>query len=246
MMVAAMSLRRVREGSAYGTATAPTLTGMGANLIAGATSHRIVRSGAGEDGIDASGCRQNRRPRSEPARNFHPRSQPQIRRYRRPRTADPRHSRQSSGSLGHNGAGKTTTIRLLTTLLEPSGGSAEVAGHDLATDLMRLRAAIGYLPENVRLYDNFTTVENLSFFARLSGLSSPADRVGETLAFLEIEDLANRRVGTFSKGMRQRVGLAQAILHRPKVLFLDEPTAGLDPMGVRKLRQIVVERTAPA
>lgn len=143
------------------------------------------------------------------------------------------------GFLGHNGAGKTTTIRLLTTLQAPSGGSATVAGHDIATDPMGLRGAIGYLPENVRLYDNFTTAENLMFFARLSGLAVPADAVKEALAFLKIEDLADRRVGTFSKGMRQRVGLAQAILHRPSVLFLDEPTSGLDPMGVRMLREII-------
>ncbi len=143
------------------------------------------------------------------------------------------------GFLGHNGAGKTTTIRLLTTLLAPSAGQASVAGHDLATDPMALRAAIGYLPENVRLYDRFTTQENLVFFGRLSGLSDVEDRVADTLAFLGIEALADRRVGTFSKGMRQRVGLAQAILHRPELLFLDEPTSGLDPMGVRLLREIV-------
>lgn len=148
------------------------------------------------------------------------------------------------GFLGHNGAGKTTTIRILTTLLAPTGGSASVAGHDVATDPMGVRRSIGYLPENVRLYENFTTVENLDFFARLSGLPRPADAIRETLAFLEIEDLADDRVGTFSKGMRQRVGLAQAILHRPRVLFLDEPTSGLDPMGVRMLRGIVEKLNA--
>jgi ABC-2 type transport system ATP-binding protein len=104
---------------------------------------------------------------------------------------------------------------------------------------MGLRASIGYLPENVRLYDTFTTQENLMFFARLSGVENPAEQVRETLDFLSISDLANRRVGTFSKGMRQRVGLAQAILHRPEVLFLDEPTSGLDPMGVRMLRELI-------
>nr|WP_232843812.1 ABC transporter ATP-binding protein [Rhodobacter amnigenus] len=143
------------------------------------------------------------------------------------------------GFLGHNGAGKTTTIRLLTTLLEPTTGSARVAGHDIISDPLKVRAAIGYLPENVRLYDRFTTRENLMFFARLSGLEKPADAVHETLDFLNITELADRRVGTFSKGMRQRVGLAQAILHRPDVLFLDEPTSGLDPMGVRQLREII-------
>lgn len=143
------------------------------------------------------------------------------------------------GFLGHNGAGKTTTIRLLTTLLAPSSGVARVAGHDIASDPLKVRAAIGYLPENVRLYDRFTTHENLTFFARLSGVANPVEAVRETLDFLDIDPLADRRVGTFSKGMRQRVGLAQAILHQPDVLFLDEPTSGLDPMGVRQLREII-------
>jgi ABC-2 type transport system ATP-binding protein len=143
------------------------------------------------------------------------------------------------GFLGHNGAGKTTTIRLLTTLLAPSSGTARVAGHDVASDPLKVRAAIGYLPENVRLYDRFTTRENLIFFARLSGVANPADAVRETLDFLDIAPLADALVGTFSKGMRQRVGLAQAILHQPEVLFLDEPTSGLDPMGVRQLREII-------
>ncbi|MFZ5752351.1 MAG: ABC transporter ATP-binding protein [Pseudomonadota bacterium] len=143
------------------------------------------------------------------------------------------------GFLGHNGAGKTTTIRLLTTLLAPTSGTARVAGHDVVSDPLGVRAAIGYLPENVRLYDRFTTRENLTFFARLSGVANPADAVRATLDFLDIAALADRRVGTFSKGMRQRVGLAQAILHDPQVLFLDEPTSGLDPMGVRQLRGII-------
>ena len=143
------------------------------------------------------------------------------------------------GFLGHNGAGKTTTIQLLTTLARPSTGRANVAGHDILTDAMAVRRSIGYVPENVRLYDTFTTRENLMFFARLSAVDGPADRVAETLDFLGIADLAARRVGEFSKGMRQRVGLAQAILHRPEVLFLDEPTSGLDPMGVKLLRRVI-------
>lgn len=143
------------------------------------------------------------------------------------------------GFLGHNGAGKTTTIRLLTTLVEPSGGSASIGGFDLNSDPMGVRGAIGYLPENVRLYDNFTTAENLMFFAKLSGVKTPEDRVRDVLDFLNITELADRKVGQFSKGMRQRVGIAQAILHRPSILFLDEPTSGLDPMGVRMLREVI-------
>lgn len=143
------------------------------------------------------------------------------------------------GFLGHNGAGKTTTIQLLTTLARPTTGRASVAGHDILTDPMAVRRSIGYVPENVRLYDTFTTRENLIFFAQLSAVDHPSDRVAETLDFLDIADLADRRVGEFSKGMRQRVGLAQAILHGPEVLFLDEPTSGLDPMGVKLLRRVI-------
>lgn len=147
------------------------------------------------------------------------------------------------GFLGHNGAGKTTTIRMLTTLIKPSSGNATVGGHDLMADPLRLKSEIGYLPENVRLYDRFTTEENLTFFARLSGVQNSKEVIADTLEFLNITHLANLNIGTFSKGMRQRVGLAQAILHRPSILFLDEPTSGLDPIGVLQLREII-ERLA--
>ncbi len=143
------------------------------------------------------------------------------------------------GFLGHNGAGKTTTIRLLTTLLEPSSGEAIVAGCDARRNVVQLRRQIGYLPENVRLYDALSTRENLRFFASLSQIDDARERVEEVMDFLQIRDLADRRLGTFSKGMRQRVGLAQAIVHRPSILFLDEPTSGLDPMGVRMLREVI-------
>lgn len=143
------------------------------------------------------------------------------------------------GFLGHNGAGKTTTIRLLTTLLEPSSGEATVAGWDARRNVVQLRRQIGYLPENVRLYDALSTRENLRFFASLSQIDDARERVEEVMDFLKIRDLADRHLGTFSKGMRQRVGLAQAIVHRPSILFLDEPTSGLDPMGVRMLREVI-------
>ena len=143
------------------------------------------------------------------------------------------------GFLGHNGAGKTTTVHMLTTLARPASGTAEIAGADIVGDPMGVRRQIGYVPENVRLYDTLTAQENLMFFARLSGLGDPAARVAETLALLDCSDLALRRVGGFSKGMRQRIGLAQAILHRPRVLFLDEPTSGLDPMGIKMLRDVI-------
>jgi ABC-2 type transport system ATP-binding protein len=143
------------------------------------------------------------------------------------------------GFLGHNGAGKTTTINILTTLLVPTSGSAQVCGEDVKTNAYAVRKQIGYLPENVRLYDNMSARENLRFFAELSGISNPAAAVNETLDFLESTALADRRLGTFSKGMRQRIGIAQAILHKPRVLFLDEPTSGLDPQGVLQLRETI-------
>ncbi len=144
------------------------------------------------------------------------------------------------GFLGHNGAGKTTTLHILTTLLTPTSGSASVCGFDVVTQRFDVQRNIGYLPENVRLYDSLTAAENLRFFAKLSGVGDVPSAIDEALGFLECRDLADKRVGTFSKGMRQRIGIAQAILHRPRVLFLDEPTSGLDPMGVRQLRETIV------
>jgi ABC-2 type transport system ATP-binding protein len=144
------------------------------------------------------------------------------------------------GFLGHNGAGKTTTIHMLTTLARPASGTAIVAGYDIRSDPLEVRRRIGYVPENVRLYDTLTATENLMFFARLSGVNEPKRRVDEVLRLLDCTHLADRRVGGFSKGMRQRIGLAQAILHQPAVLFLDEPTSGLDPMGIKMLRELVM------
>ena len=143
------------------------------------------------------------------------------------------------GFLGHNGAGKTTTIHLLTTLAVPSSGSATVAGHDILTAPNQVRRSIGYVPERVRLYDALTARENLRFFAKLSGVEKPDKAIKDTLGILSCPELADIRFGAMSKGMQQRIGLAQAILHMPKVLFLDEPTSGLDPMGVRQLRDLI-------
>jgi ABC-2 type transport system ATP-binding protein len=144
------------------------------------------------------------------------------------------------GLIGHNGAGKTTTVNLLTTLIEPTSGTALINGVDIAVDPDEVRRGIGYLPENVQFYDNLTTVENLRFFGRLSGLRNPDARIAEVLDYLQFTGHEHERLGGFSKGMRQRVGIAQAILHEPRTLFLDEPTSGLDPQGVRTLREIIV------
>jgi len=145
------------------------------------------------------------------------------------------------GFLGHNGAGKTTTINILTTLLAPTSGSASVCDCDVVGQSMKARGHIGYVPENVRLYDSMTALENLLFFAKLSGVVEPRERIDATLAILDCAELSSKRVGDMSKGQLQRIGLAQAILHRPDVLFLDEPTSGLDPLGIKTLRDLIVK-----
>lgn len=143
------------------------------------------------------------------------------------------------GFLGHNGAGKTTTVHLLTTLLRPTSGTAAICGTSTTVDPLGVRRLIGYVPESVRLYESLTAAANLRFFGKLSGVPNLEHRIGETLEFLDAAHLANRPVGTLSKGLRQRVGLAQAILHKPKVLFLDEPSSGLDPLGIKSLRNLI-------
>jgi ABC-2 type transport system ATP-binding protein len=144
------------------------------------------------------------------------------------------------GFLGHNGAGKTTTINILTTLLEPTSGTAQVGGFDVIKNAFEIKRIIGYVPENVQLYGSLSSQENLEYFARLSGIRDPKKAIREITQLLDIGNYLDKRVQTLSKGMRQRIGLAQAILHNPKVLFLDEPTSGLDPIGVKQLRDIIV------
>jgi len=144
------------------------------------------------------------------------------------------------GFLGHNGAGKTTTISMLTTLILPTSGSATIDGYDIVKDNLKVRKLIGYLPENVSLYGDLTAVENLRFFGRLSGIRDIDSNIEDTLKLLEFSEWKNCKVKTYSKGMRQRIGIAQAILHNPKILFLDEPTSGLDPQGTKELRDILL------
>jgi len=145
------------------------------------------------------------------------------------------------GFLGHNGAGKTTTVNILTTLLTPTSGSATICGFDTVKENMKVKECIGYLPENVKFYDNLTAYENLEYFAKLSGIKNPEEKITEILEFIEFTGIEDKKLGEFSKGMRQRIGIAQAIMHDPKVLFLDEPTSGLDPMGIKKLREVILK-----
>ncbi|MBP1759213.1 MAG: transport system ATP-binding protein [Firmicutes bacterium] len=144
------------------------------------------------------------------------------------------------GFLGHNGAGKTTTLSMLTTLLLPTGGKASIAGLDVVKDNFKVRSLLGYLPESVMLYGDLTAAENLRFFGKLSGVEKVEDRIDEVLELLGFMVWKDKKVKTFSKGMRQRIGIAQAILHRPKVLFLDEPTSGLDPQGAKDMRDLLL------
>lgn len=150
------------------------------------------------------------------------------------------HRGEIFGFLGHNGAGKTTTITILTTLLKPTSGTARVCGYDVVSQRTDVTRCIGYLPSEVRLYGHLTARENLLFFARLSGVLDADKAIDVTLRMLDASAYADQRVGSFSTGMRQRIGIAQAVLHRPQVLFLDEPTSGLDPLGVRQLRDTVI------
>ncbi len=145
------------------------------------------------------------------------------------------------GFLGHNGAGKTTTISMLTTLILPTSGKAYLGGYDVVKDNLKVRNMLGYLPENVALYGELTAVENLRFFGKLSGVKDVDASIEETLKLLDFTEWKNRKVKTYSKGMRQRIGIAQAILHKPKILFLDEPTSGLDPQGTKAMRDILLK-----
>lgn len=151
------------------------------------------------------------------------------------------------GFLGPNGAGKTTTMRILTGYMPPTDGEAIVAGYDVVSDSIEVRRRVGYMPETVPLYNDMTVFDFLKFMADLRHIPNANDRVEETLGMVAMSDRAEGFIGNLSKGMRQRIGLAQALLHRPEVLILDEPTIGLDPgqvVEVRKLiREIGKERT---
>ena len=148
------------------------------------------------------------------------------------------------GFLGHNGAGKTTALSMFTTLILPTSGSATIDGFDVVKDNLKVRNLLGYLPENVMLYGDLTARENLRFFGRLSKVKDVDQNINEVLNMLNFTDWTDKKVKTFSKGMRQRIGIAQALLHKPKILFLDEPTSGLDPQGTMDIRNILIKINA--
>ncbi len=148
---------------------------------------------------------------------------------------------QVTGFLGPNGAGKTTTMRMLTGFMPPTAGSAKVAGHDVFNESMAVRRSVGYLPENVPLYRDMSARAYLMYIAEIRGVKKRRQRADEVLDRVGLSSRADSRIRTLSKGMRQRVGLAQALLHNPPVLILDEPTIGLDPLQVLELRSLVAD-----
>lgn len=145
------------------------------------------------------------------------------------------------GLLGPNGSGKSTTLKIILGLVSPTRGRTEIFGHDSA--LVASREAVGFLPENPYFYKYLTGEETLCFFGKLCGLHGERlkHRIDELLNLVGLTNARHRRLGTYSKGMLQRIGLAQALIHEPKLLILDEPTAGVDPAGSHQIRNLIVD-----
>ena len=148
---------------------------------------------------------------------------------------------QVVGLLGHNGAGKTTTLKMLTGFLEPSEGQVLIKSYDIQHHTLKARSLLGYLPEQSPLYPEMTVVEYLFYVAKLRGVSYLQQKqlVEEAVKDTMLEDKAYALINTLSKGYKQRVGVAQAILHKPKFLILDEPTSGLDPSQILAMRKLI-------
>lgn len=145
------------------------------------------------------------------------------------------------GFLGPNGAGKTTTVKLLTGVLSPSGGSCEIMGVNPNIQPEKVHLLSGIVTEHAQMYDNLTGIENLMFYADAFGLEQKEgkQRAESLLKELELTEVKDQKLATYSTGMRQRLSLARALLHRPKVLFLDEPTSGLDPESAQNVNQMI-------
>ena len=145
------------------------------------------------------------------------------------------------GFLGPNGAGKSTTMRILSSFMPATSGRASIAGHDVFGNSMEARAHLGYMPENVPLYTDMRVAEYLIYRAQLKGVTGRRlnERVGDVKELCGLREVENRIIGTLSKGYRQRVGLADALVHEPDLLILDEPTIGLDPNQIRQVRELI-------
>lgn len=146
------------------------------------------------------------------------------------------------GFLGPNGAGKTTTLLMLLGLTEPSGGKAQVLGFDPVREPLKIKRQVGYLPENMGFYDDMTARENLSYVARLNGFSNrdSQDRIEQALDTVGLSDEGGKLASAYSRGMRQRLGIAELLIKDPRLVFLDEPTLGLDPDGINKMLDLIV------
>ena len=144
--------------------------------------------------------------------------------------------------LGPNGAGKTTTISMLSCLLRPNDGDARIMGHSIRTDGMGVKSVLGVVPQEIALYEDLTARENLNFWGKMYGLrgSTLKTRVAEVLDVIGLADRANERVGKYSGGMKRRVNIGVALLHKPKVIYMDEPTVGIDPQSRRNILDSVV------
>jgi ABC-2 type transport system ATP-binding protein len=147
------------------------------------------------------------------------------------------------GFLGPNGAGKTTTIKMMTGLLRPTSGTAIIGGHDIQQEPLEAKKILGYIPDNPFLYEKLTGREYLHFMADLYAVAHQdrARRIEDLLRLFELEEKGNELIQGYSRGMRQKIGLAGALIHTPKVIFLDEPTVGLDPKSARTMRDILRE-----
>lgn len=147
------------------------------------------------------------------------------------------------GFLGQNGAGKTTSIKIMTGLLKPDSGIVNVGGYDVLSEPDRVRKIIGYLPESFGLYDDLTAYEILDYTAKLYRIEKSArkERITSLLSKFDLTPVKDKKVGSFSKGMRQKVAFARALLNDPEVLFLDEPTSGLDPQAARQIEELIAE-----
>jgi ABC-2 type transport system ATP-binding protein len=145
------------------------------------------------------------------------------------------------GFLGPNGAGKTTTVRMLTSLISPTSGAAEVNGYAVGNDNINIRRSVGILTETPGMYDNLSADFNLEIYANLYEVTDVKGQVEKYLRILGLWERRHDEAGTFSKGMKQKLAIARALLHEPKILFLDEPTSGLDPEAARLVRDFIAE-----
>lgn len=145
------------------------------------------------------------------------------------------------GFLGPNGAGKTTTIIMLLGLSEPTSGQARICGLDPAREPLKVKRIVGYLPENVGFYDDLNAVQNLRFISRLNGIPDAvaAGKIEELLKLVDLEADPHKKVGDYSRGMRQRLGIADVLIKDPQIVFLDEPTMGLDPDGTQRMLELI-------